>query len=129
MTPSITPDQYRAMTAKPAKGNKYNAKRTQRDGMWFDSEREADRWSELKLLEKAGEIINLKRQERYPLLGANGDLKGASGRTLSYIADFTYFDRRENRQIVEDIKGHQTDVSRLKLAIMAAQGLPVRVVR
>lgn len=120
-------EEYRA-AAKPRR-LKYGAEPTIVDGIRFDSKREAARWGELCLLEKAGEITGLKRQERYSLLGANGDLKGISGRTLSYIADFTYYDRRESRQVVEDVKGCQTDVSRLKLAIMAAQGLPVRVVR
>ena len=120
-------EEYRA-AAKPKRA-KYGAEPTIVDGIRFDSKREAARWRDLYLMQAAGEISDLARQVRYPLRGANADLVSVSGRTLSYVADFTYFDRRENRRVVEDVKGCQTDVSRIKLAIMAAQGLPVRVVR
>lgn len=129
MTSPISSEQYRATIAKPAKRNKFGAVRTIVDGITFDSAAEAKRWRDLSLMQAAGEISDLARQVRYPLRGANGDLVSVSGRTFSYVADFTYYDRRENRRVVEDVKGHQNDVSRLKLAIMAAQGLPVRVVR
>ncbi len=126
---SLSPDQYRAAIAKPKRGNKYGARLTVVDGITFHSHREALRWRDLSLMQAAGEISDLARQVRYPLLGANGPLWSSFGRELVYVADFTYFDRATGRQVVEDIKGHQTDLSKLKLAIMAAQGLPVRVVR
>ncbi len=129
MTPArMTSEQYRESAGKP-KGNKYGARMTVVDGITFHSQREALRWRDLSLMQAAGEISDLQRQVRYPLRGANGDLVSVSGRTLSYVADFTYYDRATGRQVVEDVKGCQTPVSKLKLSIMAAQGLPVRVVR
>ena len=44
---------------------KYKNKKTVYDGITFDSKKEAQRYSELKLLEKVGKIKNLKRQESY----------------------------------------------------------------
>jgi len=126
--PRMSSEQYRESAGKVTR-NKLGNVPVVVDGIRFDSKREAARWRDLSLMQAAGEISDLKRQVRYPLRGANGDLVSVSGRTLSYVADFTYFDRAAGRQVVEDIKGHQTDVSKLKLAIMAAQGLPVRVVR
>jgi hypothetical protein len=48
--------------------NKYHAVKTQVDGIIFDSMKEAVRWQELKLLEKAGKIANLERQVPYELI-------------------------------------------------------------
>ena len=39
------------------KGNKYNAKRTEVDGIWFDSKLEAERYIELKLLQAQREVV------------------------------------------------------------------------
>ena len=47
---------------------KYRNKKVEVDGILFDSKKEANRYMELKLLEKAGEITDLKRQVRYELI-------------------------------------------------------------
>ena len=44
---------------------KYRSKRTVVDGITFDSKKEANRYCELKLLEKSGEIKNLELQKKY----------------------------------------------------------------
>lgn len=46
-------------TEKPKK-SKYGAVKTEVDGIMFDSKREASRYQELRLLEQAGEIANLR---------------------------------------------------------------------
>ena len=47
--------------------NKYGARKTVIDGITFDSKREAIRYQELKLLERAGEIKDLELQPKYIL--------------------------------------------------------------
>lgn len=74
------------------------------DGV-FDSKKEYNRWCELKLLEKAGEISDLQRQKKFLLLP---EQKGTirTERRVWYIADFVYMDHGE--LIVEDVKGFKT---------------------
>ena len=43
------------------KQNKYGNEKTVVDGITFASRKEASRWQELKMLEKAGEITGLVR--------------------------------------------------------------------
>jgi hypothetical protein len=100
--------------------NKYGAKRT--DG--YASKREATRAAELRLLERAGQISELREQVSIMLQGENGPLTGSSGRALTYRADFVY--RENGREIVEDCKGFQTPAYKLKRAILKAQGVEVR---
>ena len=93
--------------------NKYRSKRVKWDGMTFDSKRELKRWHELCILQKAGQIFDLKRQVKMPLRGAH------------YIADFTYTDMYTGREVIEDAKGYETPEFKLKRAILAAQGVEV----
>ena len=97
--------------------NKYhNRKVKTSDGLVHDSKREARRWIELKLLERAGQIKDLKRQVKFVLvpaqheesiIGKRGGVKKGKliERELSYIADFVYTDIRTEEMIVEDAKG------------------------
>nr|DAF46547.1 MAG TPA: Endonuclease [Myoviridae sp. ct1ba2] len=93
--------------------NKYNAKKTVVDGIEFDSIREADRYCELKLLEKAKKIRNLELQPRFLLQDKFKDKQGNTHRKIEYVADFLYIDKL-GRNIVEDVKGVLTDVYKLK---------------
>lgn len=97
--------------------NKYGAKKTEVDGIVFDSKAEARRWGELKLLARAGEIFELNRQVPYSLM-VNGAKVGV------YRADFVYVDRGEN-VVIEDCKGFKTPEYKLKAKIMAAMGHPI----
>lgn len=99
-------------------GSKYHAKKTVVDGITFDSAREARRYSELKLLERAGAIRDLKRQVRYELIPAF-DAGGKHYRPTSYVADFVYTDCKTGTEVVEDVKGVRTDVYRLKSKMFA----------
>ena len=92
--------------------NKYGAKKvTASDGSVFDSKREFNRWCELRLLERAGKITGLRRQVSYELIP-----KQDGERACSYIADFTYYENGE--LVVEDCKGHRTEVYRLKKKLL-----------
>lgn len=85
--------------------NKYHAKVTVIDGLRFDSKKEAMRWKELKMLEAAGDIKNLQRQVSIPLAVAGV-------KVCTYRADFMY--EMGGVVVVEDAKGYQTDVFKLK---------------
>jgi hypothetical protein len=95
-----------------ARRSKFGNVRTLHDGINFASKREATRYAELKLLERAGEISDLKLQVRFKL-AVNGE------HICTYVADFTYRDKA-GRSIIEDAKGFETDVFRLKRNLMRA---------
>src|SRR4051794_11332320 len=79
--------------------SKYGNRKTPLDGHVFDSAREARRWSELRLLERAGLIRGLERQVSYPLV-VNGV------KVCEYRADFRYTEG--GQVVVEDAKGYRT---------------------
>lgn len=91
--------------------NKYRNKKAQIDMYVFDSVRESQRYKELKLLERAGEISNLELQPRF-LLQDSFKKNGRTFRKIEYVADFKYIEN--GKTIVEDVKGMQTDVFKLK---------------
>ena len=93
-------------------GAKYGNAKVEVDGMPFDSKREAARWRELRLLERAGEISDLRRQVRYELVP-----KLPGERPVDYIADFVYRDKDGN-EVVEDVKGVRTPVYVIKRKLM-----------
>ena len=106
------------------RAHKYNAIRTEIDGISFASKKEAKRYGELKLLERAGEIQSLTLQPRYPLRCNGKSLKTASGRDYTYVADFAYWEN--NKPVIEDTKGMKTELYKLKRAIMQANGYEIR---
>lgn len=88
-------------------GHKYGAKQTEVDGHIFPSKAEAKRYIELKLLERAGQISNLRLQPKYEILP-----KFKSNQAIHYIGDFEYIEN--GKKVVEDVKGVKTAVYRLK---------------
>ena len=92
---------------------KYKNVKTTVDGITFDSRKEAARYCNLKLLQKAGEISELELQPRYPLT-VNGVI------VATYIADFRYVKKGFINYTVEDVKGVKTPVYRLKKKLMKA---------
>lgn len=93
--------------------SKYKAKKVVIDGITFDSKKEAGRYQELKLLERAGAIKGLVLQPRF-LLQDKFKYKGKTERKIEYIADFKYMDTKTGKVVVEDVKGYKTDVYKLK---------------
>lgn len=91
--------------------NKYFNKKTIVDGIQFDSKKEANRYCELKLLEKAGHIKNLSLQPRF-ILQPSFKKNGKTYRKIEYVGDFMYL--QDGKIIVEDTKGHETEVFKLK---------------
>lgn len=82
---------------------KYGNKKTVLDGMTFDSRKEANRYAELRLMEKAGLITNLHRQVPIELLPSQRRNGKIVERPVRYIVDFVYTQDGEN--VYEDVKG------------------------
>ena len=110
--------------------NKYKARKITVDGQTFDSRKEYRRYCQLKMLEAAKEIDNLRRQVIYQLIPKQYDTYSRyskNGRRLSdgrrcieracvYVADFVY---TENGQtVVEDVKGMKTKDYIIKRKLM-----------
>lgn len=100
--------------------NKYRNQPCVVDGLPFASKREANRYGELKLLQIAGQISDLRRQVPFELV-VNGVL------VCKYVADAVYVERGE--QVVEDAKGIRTRDYRIKCKLMkACHGIDIREV-
>ena len=90
----------------PKKPPKYRNKKTEVDGVMFDSVKEANRFQQLRLMEKAGQIKDLRRQVRYELQEGFIGISGKWVRPICYIADADYWEN--GRHIVEDTKSPAT---------------------
>lgn len=123
--------------------SKYGNRKTVVDGITFDSKKEANRFRELQLLERAGKITALQRQVKYVLIPTQREFsneiykKGAHqghfkpGKVLekecSYIADFAYF--QDDKYVVEDTKGVRTEAYKIKRKLMLERyGIQIREV-
>lgn len=95
---------------------KYKNTKTTFNNIVFDSKKEANRYKELLLLQKAGIITDLKMQVPYILVPAF-NLNKKRYRQMTYIADFVY--KENGKEIVEDTKGFRTDVYKIKKKLMA----------
>ena len=109
---------------------KYHSKKTVIDGITFDSKKEANRYCELKMLERCGVISNLELQKEYELIpaqyefysryGKNGnrlkDGKRCLERSCTYKADFVYIEN--GKTVVEDVKGFKTEEYKIKKKLM-----------
>lgn len=106
----ITAAEYQAMSSCN-KRSKYGNVKTQVDGITFDSKREANRYCELKLMEREGSIKDLQLQVPYEIQ-VNGK------KVCKYIADFVYVEN--DKQKIEDAKGKRTAVYQIKKKLMRA---------
>ena len=110
--------------------NKYQAIKCSYDGIQFDSRKEMRRYQELLLLQRAGAILNLRRQVKYILIPAQYETYeryGKNGKKLkdgqrciekecAYVADFVY--EENGKEIVEDTKGIKTKDYIIKRKLM-----------
>lgn len=104
--------------------SKYHAQKVKVGNIEFDSKKEAQRWAELRLLERAGKIKDLQRQVRFELIPAQYEEittytpkthkekreQKLVERKLIYIADFVYTDKNGD-VVVEDVKGYRDSVA------------------
>jgi len=105
------------LTPEP-KASRYGNVRCEVDGVTFDSLAERDRWLELRLLERAGAISDLRPSPEHPK--KQRFVLGTGKRPPVYTPDFTYTE--QGRRVVEDVKGAkrggqgtQTDESTLRM--------------
>jgi hypothetical protein len=91
--------------------NKFHAKKTQIDGIWFDSRAEGMHYLVLKHKERRGEIVGLTLQPEYVLV-VNGELIG------KYTPDFSYYDA--GNYVCEDTKGVRTEAFALRAKLFQA---------
>lgn len=95
--------------------SKYLNKKITIDGITFDSKKESARYLQLKALERAGEITELTLQPRFNYEQSNefGNIKKPKN-LFYYKADFQYYKKGDCFPTIEDVKGFQTAVFRLK---------------
>lgn len=115
---------------KAARGNpgrylfamKYRSRKTVVDGITFDSKKEAARYQELKLLERAGKIRRLELQKRFELIPPQRAAGRLAERAAYYKADFCYDELCGELNawlpVVEDCKGVKTREYILKRKLM-----------
>lgn len=90
------------------------------EGIKFQSKAEANRYLQLRTLERAGQIQKLERQIKYSLI-AGGIL------CTQYVADFRYIEN--GKEIVEDVKGQILPDFKIKYMLMKGLlGIEVRLV-
>lgn len=100
---------------------KFRAKKTVIDGIRFASKLEAERYLQLKMMLKTEPplISDLVLQPEFQIFCGYVDPKtGEKVKSRYYVADFQYVDNLEHKTIVEDTKGVETDVFRLKWDIV-----------
>jgi hypothetical protein len=108
--------------------SKYKARKKTVDGIKFDSTKEANRYTQLLLMQRAGEISKLRHHPRFPLTCGSRPVMYQSNRAAYYEADFEYT-LPDGRVVVEDVKGYDTQVSKLKRAVLRAEtGIVVKIV-
>ena len=109
--------------------NKFRAKKTSLNGIVFDSKAEARRYGDLWLMEKAGNIKDLKLQVPYILAPSVKFSSSPRAKpALKYLADFTYTEADTGRYVVEDCKGVLTEGFQIKRHLMlSVHGIDVRL--
>ena len=104
----------KAEAEKPKNVNKLHAEKvdmTMPDGtlMHFDSKREARRYMDLWLMQRAGKISGLRTQVKYELIPKQAHKDGTKERAIDYVADFVY--EKDGETVVEDSKGFRNTAS------------------
>ena len=93
--------------------NKYRNCKTVLDGICFDSKREAERYAELRILMKAGQIKDLILQPVFELQG-KFRCRSKNYSAITYKADFQYTETATGMVVVEDVKGMETEAFKIK---------------
>ena len=103
------------MSSMQKNRTKYRAVKVTVDGIRFASKRESERYQQLKRMVATGIITNLRLQPRFQIADSC-TIQGRKRPPRYYVADFAY--DRDGLPIVEDTKGMQTDVYKLKRHLM-----------
>ena len=84
------------------KESKYHSRKTEVDGITFDSKKEAERYCDLRMMQKAGMIRDLVRQKYFEIIP-----KTDKYRACYYVADFVYT-TYDGKEVIEDVKGYKS---------------------
>lgn len=114
--------------------NKYRNRKTVRNGISFDSQKEAARYDELMLMQCSGAIKDLKLQPEFTLQEAFKTPEGETVRAIRYRADFSYQRPTEPDcsgkvywiPVVEDVKGYKTKEYEIKNKLMKNHGVYIK---
>ena len=94
---------------------KYHSKQVIVNGIKFQSKLEGTRYQQLLWLLNADEISDLKLQPEFQIFeGYIDSVTGEKHKSRYYVGDFKYTDKKSHQTIVEDTKGIETDVFKLK---------------
>ena len=88
--------------------SKYRSRKTEVDGILFDSKKEAERYKVLKQMEQDGRISELHLQAEFILIPSQKYSDMPTERAVKYRVDFYYFDEETLRWTAEDVKGFRT---------------------
>lgn len=115
-----------AIYRNPIRKSKYRNQPITIDGHRFPSIKEANRYRELLLLQRAGAISALSLQVPFELQPAfRHPQTGKTIRAIKYIADFTYFDADTGQYHIEDTKGFHTKEYEIKKKMMLYKGFVI----
>jgi hypothetical protein len=89
------------------------SKRTM-DGIIFASMAEMNRYAELLILVMKGMISDLALQPTFALQDKFTHPVYGVQRPIIYRADFSYKEKGNRKRVIEDVKGHSTEVYKLK---------------
>ena len=106
--------------------NKYHNKKCIYKDMMFDSKKERDYYIVLEMMLKNNQITDLKTQVKFELQ-SSFKFNGKTIRSINYIADFTYIDKKNKLHII-DVKSKATKkdkVYRLKKKMMRYKGYDI----
>lgn len=96
--------------------SKYGSRKVSVGGEVFDSKKEYIRYRELVLLQKAGQVTDLKRQVKFELIPSQRVDGKVLERACTYVADFVYTEN--GKTVVEDTKGFKTKDYIIKRKLM-----------
>jgi len=120
---------YPITTAEKKKKSKYGNKKVIIDRIKFDSQKEGNRYIELKQKERLGLISDLRLQVKYELQ-PKFKINGKTIRAINYVADFVY--KENGNEVIEDVKASesfQTDIYKLKKKLfMHKYGIEIKEV-
>lgn len=122
LSPDAQAQIMKQLGKKPSKASKYHAEKDERNGIKFDSKKEARRYDELMLMLKAGKIRRLRLQPEFTLQEAYITPEGERIRAIRYRADFSYerdagpdtYGYSHWLKVVEDVKGVRTSDYKIK---------------
>ncbi|PFK68293.1 DUF1064 domain-containing protein [Bacillus cereus] len=95
------------------RNGKYNARKTETDGIKFASALEGKYYQYLKRLQEAGEVTRFDMQPSFVLQGGFTDAFGMKHEPIKYVGDFLVY-YKDKPPVVIDVKGMTTSVFAIK---------------